>query len=53
MVRINPKRKINYMIKNNFLGIFLLIYVSLILTVNSAENDIYKKIDLFGEVLKK
>jgi carboxyl-terminal processing protease len=53
MVRINPKRKINYMIKNNFLGIFLLIYVSLILTVNSAENDIYKKIDLFGEVFEK
>ena len=41
------------MIKKNFLGIlvlFLLIYSQ---SSNSTENDIYKKIDLFGEVLEK
>ena len=33
--------------------ISLLFYVFLIIEVNSAENDIYKKIDLFGEVIEK
>ena len=32
---------------------FLLFYIIFIQSVNSAENDIYKKIDLFGEVLEK
>ncbi len=33
--------------------IFLLFYSVFIQTVNSDENNIYKKIDLFGEVLEK
>jgi carboxyl-terminal processing protease len=32
---------------------FLLFYLIFIQSLNSAENDIYKKIDLFGEVLEK
>ena len=32
---------------------FFLFFSFLIQTVNSAENEIYKKIDLFGEVLEK
>ena len=40
------------MIKN-FLKIFLLFYFFLINSVISSEIDIYKKIDLFGEVLEK
>jgi len=41
------------MIKKNFLKIFFLIYIFSIQEVISSENDIYKKIDLFGEVLEK
>ena len=41
------------MIKKNFLKIFFLIYIFSIQEVFSSENDIYKKIDLFGEVLEK
>ena len=41
------------MIKKNFLKIFFLIYIFSIQEVVSSENDIYKKIDLFGEVLEK
>ena len=40
------------MIKN-YLGILLLFWFASIIELNSAENDIYKKIDLFGEVLEK
>ena len=40
------------MIKKNLI-ILLLSYLSLIQAVSSSENDIYKKIDLFGEVLEK
>ena len=40
------------MIKKN-LQIFVLFYVLLTQGVNSSENEIYKKIDLFGEVLEK
>ena len=32
---------------------FIIFYISLIQIVNSSENEIYKKIDLFGEVLEK
>jgi len=32
---------------------FIIFYISLIQIVNSSENEIYKKIDLFGEVLDK
>ena len=53
MVRIYSKRKINYMIKKNFYRILFSIYIILIQTVIASENDIYKKIDIFGEVLEK
>ncbi len=41
------------MIKKFFLFISIFFYLSLTTSVNSSENDIYKKIDLFGEVLEK
>ena len=41
------------MIKKKFLKIFFLIYIFSTQEVFSSENDIYKKIDLFGEVLEK
>ena len=53
MVRANSKRKSDDMKKSKFL---LLIFFSIFYlnkTVISAEIDIYKKIDLFGEVLEK
>tara|TARA_Y100000389_G_scaffold149769_1_gene149220 strand:- start:1831 stop:2967 length:1137 start_codon:yes stop_codon:yes gene_type:complete len=40
------------MIKKNLIIIFLFFIFSTQL-INSAENDVYKKIDLFGEVLEK
>ena len=53
MVRINSKRKINNMIKKKILGLFFLVYIISTQAVISSEKDIYKKIDLFGEVLEK
>ena len=53
MVRVNSKRKINYMKKEKFFIITFLIYLFFITSLNYEENDIYKKIDLFGEVLEK
>ena len=53
MGRINSKREIdNIMKKKFFITIFLLnlFYFPL---VSSSENNIYEKIDLFGEVLEK
>ena len=41
------------MIKKNFFKIFFLIYILSSQFVSYAENDIYNKIDLFGEVLEK
>jgi len=41
------------MIKKKFILFFLLFYFILIKIVISSENDIYKKIDLFGEVLEQ
>ena len=41
------------MIKNNFFRILLLIFIFFSQIVCSSENEIYKKIDLFGEVLEK
>ena len=38
---------------NKKLGIFFLFYIFLTQEIHSDENDIYKKIDLFGEVLEK
>ena len=53
MGRINPKRKIdNIMKKKFFISINLLNLFSFPL-VNSSEQNIYEKIDLFGEVLEK
>ena len=40
------------MIKKKF-GIILLLWIITLKLVNASENDIYKKIDLFGEVLEK
>ncbi len=52
MVRVDPKREINYMIRKHL--VLLLLCLSICFkSVNSAEKDIYKKIDLFGEVLEK
>ncbi len=39
--------------KNKFFKFFFLIYLFFFQNVQSFENDIYKKIDLFGEVLEK
>ena len=36
-----------------FLKIFLIIYLIFIKTATSTENNVYEKIDLFGEVLEK
>ena len=52
MVRIDSQRKINHMTKKSLI-IFFSILIFYIPTVYSSENDIYKKIDLFGEVLEK
>ena len=41
------------MISKNFIIILILICLTFFQKVNSAESDIYKKIDLFGEVLDK
>ena len=46
------QRKINHMIKKIYFYISLLFFNILISNVNSSEIDIYKKIDLFGEVLE-
>ena len=35
------------------IGILLLSFIIFIQETSSSENDIYKKIDLFGEVLEK
>ena len=53
MVRANSKRKSDNMKKIKFflLAFFAIFYLNK--TVISAEIDIYKKIDLFGEVLEK
>ena len=52
MVRINTKRKSNNM-RYYLIIIFLLKSLYFINYSYSSENEIYKKIDLFGEVLEK
>jgi len=53
VVRANAKRKANYM-KNYLKKIFLFLFIISFSAVNAAnEDDIYKKIDLFSEVLDK
>ncbi len=49
---INPKGKINYMNKKKIFNLFILFIIFSIKNAY-AENEIYKKIDLFGEVLEK
>ena len=39
--------------KKNFLFVFIIYFIFLIELSTSSENEIYKKIDLFGEVLEK
>ena len=53
MVRTNSKRKSDDMKKIKFFSLIFFSIFYLSKTVISAENDIYKKIDLFGEVLEK
>ena len=53
MVRANSKRKSDDMKKFKFLLLIFFYIFCLKKTVISAEIDIYKKIDLFGEVLEK
>ena len=53
VVWANSQRKINHM-NRNFLYIFLLLlFLNSTQKLSSAEIDVYKKIDLFGEVLEK
>ncbi len=53
MVRANSKRKSDDMKKIKFLLLIFFSFFYINKTVISAEIDIYKKIDLFGEVLEK
>ena len=53
MVRANSKRKSDDMKKKKILLLIFFFIFYLTKTVISAEIDIYKKIDLFGEVLEK
>ena len=53
MGRINPERKINNIMKKKFFIIITLLNLFFFQLVNSSEQNIYKKIDLFGEVLEK
>ena len=53
MVRVNSKRKSDDMKKFKFLLLIFFSIFCLNKTLLSAEIDIYKKIDLFGEVLEK
>ena len=53
MGRINPKRKINNKIKKKIFIIITLLNLFFFQLVNSSEQNIYEKIDLFGEVLEK
>ena len=53
MGRINPERKINNIMKKKFFIIITLLNLFFFPLVNSSEQNIYEKIDLFGEVLEK
>ena len=53
MGRINPERKINNIMKKKIFIIITLLDLFFFQLVNSSEQNIYKKIDLFGEVLEK
>jgi len=51
--RINPKRKIDNIMKKKVFIIIILFNLFSLPLVNSSEQNIYEKIDLFGEVLEK
>ena len=53
MGRINPERKIDNIMKKKFFIIITLLNLFFFPLVNSSEQNIYEKIDLFGEVLEK
>ena len=53
MGRINPKRKIDNIMKKKFFIIIIVLHLFSFSLVNSSEQNIYEKIDLFGEVLEK
>ena len=53
MGRINPKRKIDNIMKKKFFIIIIVLNLFSFPLVNSSEQNIYEKIDLFGEVLEK
>ena len=53
MGRINPKRKIDNIMKKKFFIIIIVLHLFSFPLVNSSEQNIYEKIDLFGEVLEK
>ncbi len=53
MGRINSKREINNMMKKKFFIIVFLLNLFSFPLAGSSENNIYEKIDLFGEVLEK
>ncbi len=53
MGRINPKRKIDNIMKKKVFIIIILFNLFSLPLVNSSEQNIYEKIDLFGEVLEK
>ena len=53
MGRINPERKIDNIMEKKFFIIIILLNLFFFPLVNSSEQNIYKKIDLFGEVLEK
>ena len=53
MGRINPKRKIDNIMKKKFFIVIILLNLFSFPLVNSSEQNIYEKIDLFGEVLEK
>ncbi len=53
MVRVNPKREINNMIKKKFLTVIFFIFLIYFKSISASESNIYKKIDVFGEVLEK
>ena len=53
MVRANPKRKSYNMILKKFFLVIFFYFIFLGNTFGNNEDDIYKKIDLFSEVLDK
>ena len=53
MGRINPERKIDNIMKKKIFIIITLLNLFFFQLVNSSEQNIYEKIDLFGEVLEK